>query len=35
MTEFLQALPAFSVCFGLWVVGFMILDPKSFIRWFK
>lgn len=35
MTEFIQALPAFGICLALWVVGFMILDPKSFTRFFK
>lgn len=35
MTEFMQALPAFGVCLVLWLVGFMILDPQSWLRFFK
>lgn len=35
MEQFLEALPAFGIGLGLWVVGFMILDPQSFTRFFK
>lgn len=35
MTELIEALPAFGVCLVLWLVGFMILDPKSWLRFFK
>ena len=35
MEQFLEALPAFGICLGLWVVGFMILDPSAWLRFFK
>lgn len=35
MENFVQALPAFGICLLLWLVGFMILDPKSWMRLFK
>lgn len=35
MENFIQALPAFGICLLLWLVGFMILDPKSWMRFFK
>lgn len=35
MTQFIEALPAFGIVLLIWLVGFMILDPKSFIRLFK
>lgn len=35
MEQFLEALPAFGICLALWVVGFMILDPKAWLRFFK
>lgn len=31
----LDVLISFGIVIGIWLVGFMILDPKSFIRWFK
>lgn len=35
MEQFIEALPAFGICLGLWLVGFVILDPTSFTRLFK
>lgn len=35
MEQFIEALPAFGICLALWMVGFIILDFKSFTRWFK
>lgn len=35
MENFSEALPAFGICLVLWLVGFMILDPKSWMRLFK
>lgn len=35
MEQFIEALPAFVICLLLWLVGFMILDPKSWMRLFK
>lgn len=35
MTQLFEALPAFGIVLLIWLVGFMILDPKSFIRLFK
>ena len=35
MTQFIEALPAFGICLALWLVGFMIFDPKSWMRLFK
>jgi hypothetical protein len=35
MEQFIQALPAFGICLALWVVGFMILDPQAWLRFFK
>lgn len=35
MENFIEALPAFGICLVLWLVGFMILDPKSWMRLFK
>lgn len=35
MEQFIEALPAFGICLGLWLVGFVLLDHKSFTRWFK
>lgn len=35
MENFIEALPAFGICLVLWLVGFMILDPKSWTRFFK
>ena len=35
MEQFMEALPAFGICLVLWLVGFMILDPKSLSRFFK
>lgn len=31
----IEALPAFGICLVIWLVGFMILDPKSWMRLFK
>lgn len=31
----LDVLMSFGIVICIWLVGFMILDPKSFIRWFK
>lgn len=35
MEQFIQAVPCFGVVLAIWLVGFMILDPKTFIRFFK
>lgn len=35
MEQFIQALPCFGVVVAIWFVGFMILDPKTFLRFFK
>lgn len=35
MGQFIEALPAFGICLLLWLVGYMILSPKDFIKWFK
>ena len=35
MEQFIEALPAFGICLGLWVVGFMLLDHKAWLRLFK
>lgn len=35
MEQFIEALPAFGICLVLWSVGFVMLDHKSFTRWFK
>lgn len=35
MEQFIEALPCFGVVLAIWVVGYAILDPKSFIRFFK
>lgn len=35
MSEFIQALPCFGVVLAIWFVGFMILDFKTFLRFFK
>lgn len=35
MENFIQALPAFGICLGLWMGGFVLLDPKTFLRFFK
>lgn len=31
----METLACFGICFLIWIFGFMILDPQSFIRWFK
>lgn len=31
----LDVLMSFGIVIGIWLIGFIILDPKSFIRWFK
>lgn len=31
----METLACFGICILIWLVGFMILDPQSFIRWFK
>lgn len=31
----METVACFGICFGIWVLGFMVLDPQSFIRWFK
>nr|DAU44032.1 MAG TPA: hypothetical protein [Caudoviricetes sp.] len=31
----METLACFGICFVIWVVGFMILDPKSWLRLFK
>lgn len=31
----METLAVFGLCFLIWLVGFMILDPKSFMRFFK
>lgn len=35
MEQFIEALPAFGICLALWLVGFMMLDPKAWMRLFK
>lgn len=35
MEQFTQAVPCFGVVLVIWLVGFMILDPKTFLRFFK
>ena len=35
MEQFIQAVPCFGVVLAIWCVGFMILDPKTFLRFFK
>lgn len=35
MENFIEASPAFGVVLTIWLVGFMILDPKSWMRFFK
>ena len=35
MEQFIEALPTFGICLVLWLVGFMILDPKAWMRLFK
>ena len=31
----METLACFGICFLIWVIGFMILDPKSWLRFFK
>lgn len=35
MEQFIEALPAFGICLVLWLVGFVVLDIKTFTRFFK
>lgn len=35
MEQFIEALPAFGICLGLWLVGLFILDNKSCIKCLK
>ena len=35
MEQFIEALPAFGICLVLWILGFMILDAKAWMRFFK
>lgn len=35
MEQFIEALPAFGICLVLWLGGFMILDPQTWLRLFK
>lgn len=35
MEQFIEALPAFWICLVLWLVGFVVLDIKTFTRFFK
>lgn len=35
MENFIGALPCFGVVLAIWFVGFIILDPKTFLRFFK
>lgn len=31
----LDVLMSFGIVIGIWLIGFMILDPKSWMRFFK
>lgn len=31
----LNVLMSFGIVIGIWLIGFMILDPKSWMRFFK
>lgn len=33
--QFMEAVPAFGICLVLWFMGFVVLDPKTFTRFFK
>lgn len=35
MEQFIEALPAFGICLVLWLIGFVVLDIKTFTRFFK
>ena len=35
MEQFIEAVPCFGVVLAIWFVGFMILDFKTFTRFFK
>lgn len=35
MEQFTEALPAFGICLVLWLIGFVVLDIKTFTRFFK
>lgn len=35
MEQFIEALPAFGIGLVLWIIGFIVLDIKTFTRFFK
>lgn len=35
MEQFIEASPAFGICLVLWLIGFVVLDIKTFTRFFK
>lgn len=35
MEQFIQAVPCFGVVLAIWFVGYFVLSPQDFLRFFK